>query len=87
MKCACCEHDLTPAWLAIADAPRDGTRVELLIHHVNRKYASDDAARGEWQQVVAAHWIDFNGGGWTWNGLAGDPVGWRAFPESSGRKL
>jgi hypothetical protein len=31
-----------------------------------------------WEQACNARWIDFNGGGWTWNGIAGTPIAWRA---------
>lgn len=38
-----------------------------------------------WWEVSEAecegHWIDFNGGGWTWAGMAGTPIGWRALKD------
>jgi hypothetical protein len=63
-------------WMAMLYAPTDGTEIELLLHHPNRRYAEGDAKR-EWEQVVRATWIDFNGGGWTWHGMSGTPMGWR----------
>lgn len=69
------------AWRSMATAPHDGTEVELMIHHRNHMYAAD-WDRKNWEQVVRAKWIDFNGGGWTWHGLYGDPQGWRPMPAN-----
>jgi hypothetical protein len=60
-------------------APLDGTEVELLLHHPNHRYAKGDEKQ-RWEQVVRAKWIDFNGGGWTWRGMSGSPMGWRLPP-------
>lgn len=65
-----------PCWLAMVYAPLDGTEVDLLLHHPNHRYAKGDE-RKQWEQVVRAKWIDFNGGGWTWRGMYGTPMGWR----------
>lgn len=64
-------------------APRDGTEVELLLRHMNFRLCKTDEERSEWEQVVRAKWIDFNGGGWTWYGMAGSAVGWRPLPANS----
>jgi len=71
-------------WRAMVCAPKDGTEIEVLMFHPNRKYASEHEKK-HWEQVVRAKWIDFNGGGWTWNGMFGEPVGWRhiAAPDST----
>lgn len=65
----------TAKWQPIESAPKDGSFILLLIHHPNRKYAKPDE-RPEWEATVKARWIDFNGGGWTWNGMAGAPKFW-----------
>lgn len=67
-------------WRAMLYAPQDGTEIELLIHHTNRRYAKPDE-RPQWEQVVRAKWINHNGGGWTWHGMAGWCQGWRAARE------
>lgn len=60
-------------------APRDGTPVQLWMVHPNAQYSSDPIGEG-WEAVVDAHWIDHNGGGWTWYGLCGRPTRWRLPP-------
>lgn len=64
-------------WQPMLSAPLDGSEVELMIRHNNWIYASGKD-REQWEQIVRAKWIDFNGGGWTWHGMAGMPVGWRS---------
>jgi len=64
-------------WHCMTDAPRDGTEVELLVRHTNFRFCKSDEERSMWEQAARAKWIDFNGGGWTWSGLAGSAVGWR----------
>ena len=44
--------------------------VELLIEHANAKWSQDPVGDG-WIAWCAGSWTDFNGGGWTWNGLCG----------------
>lgn len=74
-------------WQPMLTAPLDGTEVELTIRHNNWIYASGKD-RGQWEQIVRAKWIDFNDGGWTWHGMAGMPVGWRALLSAAqGGKL
>lgn len=67
-------------WRAMVYAPLDGTEVELLLYHPDRAYATGDDKKN-WEQVVRAKWIDFNGGGWTWHGMNGTPQGWRPAPD------
>lgn len=71
----------TPGWRALVDAPLDGTEIELLIRNHTYfhelKSGGKDMAEKLWQEIVRAKWIDHNRGGWTWNGIAGSPVGWR----------
>lgn len=62
-------------WHPLLSAPTDGTEIELMIRHSNWGVAGKD--RDNWQAIVRAKWIDFNGGGWTWQGMAGIPIGWR----------
>ena len=69
---------LRAMWRAMAYAPLDGTRVKLLIRHQSwwaaHKAGSDESI---WKAVFEGHWIDHNGGGWTWSGMAGTPIGWK----------
>lgn len=66
-------------WRAMVYAPLDGTKVQLLIRHQTwwsaRKKSA--AAAEAWQATAVGQWVDHNGGGWSWNGMAGEPVGWR----------
>lgn len=63
-------------WSPVRLAPQDGTTIQALVVH---RYAplSADALDEGWIAVVEAKWIDHNGGGWTWEGLAGTIVAWR----------
>lgn len=69
----------TDEWRAMAYAPLDGTVVVLLIRHPTwwAAHKLNPSHAGNWQAVCEGHWIDHNGGGWTWSGLAGVPIGWR----------
>lgn len=66
-------------WRAMLYAPRDGTKVELLIEHrtwwTAHKCSPDEARM--WRAICEGQWIDHNGGGWTWAGMSGTPIGWR----------
>lgn len=57
-------------------APKDGTPIQLLIRHNNYQYATDDDKKN-WEEWCGAMWTNFNGGGWVWNGICGNPIGWR----------
>jgi len=65
--------DTVPA-LAVPQgkAPKD-REVELWIVHEHAKFCLDPVSQG-YAASVRAHWIDFNGGGWTWDGLCGLPM-------------
>ena len=63
-------------------APKDGTVILILFRHMNYQYADDDEERAEWQGLCEAKWIDHNGGGWTWHGIAGEAIGWMPKPKS-----
>lgn len=58
-------------------APRDGTPIFIRFEHMNFKYAVKDGDGERWEALQSAHWIDHNGGGWTWHGMAGYPTGWK----------
>lgn len=66
-------------WRAMAYAPLDGTKVMLLIRHKTwwTAHKCDPASAPIWEAECEGHWIDHNGGGWTWAGMAGTPIGWR----------
>ena len=67
---------------AIDTAPRDGTEILLLVRHANYALASAQD-REQWQAWETGKWIDHNGGGWTWHGIAGSPVAWIPLPNAS----
>jgi hypothetical protein len=70
-------YDLLEGWCPMDSAPRDGTHVELLVRHHSWHYARPHE-KAMWQSPHRGHWIDFNGGGWTWEpGLCGSPIAWR----------
>lgn len=71
-------------WRAMVYAPLDGTKVELLIRHHTWWTARKSGAAAAWQGSVLGHWVDFNGGGWCWSGMSGDPIGWRPFAHQGG---
>lgn len=60
-------------WLPIEECPdewKDGRSVLIEFVHANAQYCKGDD-RKRWIAVHEAHWIDHNGGGWTWHGLCG----------------
>jgi hypothetical protein len=73
-------------WQPMLTAPLDGTEIEILVRHPTYwpclKSQAPVAAEQLWQQTVRGQWIDHNGGGWSWRGLAGSPVGWRAIDSA-----
>ena len=68
-------------WLPMLTAPLDGSEIEILFRHhdywTSLKLDGKEKAEEQWQAAQRAHWIDHNGGGWTWYGMAGVPVAWR----------
>lgn len=68
--------DLFGPWHPMRIAPRDGTEIECLVYHRNRRYAKK-SEKTEWTDIVKAHWTDHNGGGWVWMGMMGQFRGWR----------
>jgi hypothetical protein len=65
-------------WRAMADAPTDGTEIELLVRHRtwwSAKKNGDDLSL--WEGPCRGQWLEFNGGGWSWQGHMGTPIGWR----------
>lgn len=76
---------MTPAlaaakWKPIETAPHDGTEIPIRLVHMLAAY-SDDPHDDGYIATAAAHWIDHNGGGFTWHGLAGQPCQWRHLGE------
>ena len=71
----------TPDWQPMVSAPLDGTEIQLLVRHHDYwtalKLDGKKHAEEKYQGVVIGKWIDHNGGGWTWHGGSGSPVGWR----------
>lgn len=70
-------------WRAMVYAPLDGTKITMLIRHTTwwAAHKHDPAKANIWEAECEGHWIDFNGGGWTWAGMAGTPIGWRALKD------
>lgn len=62
-------------------APKDGTEIEILFRHAEFAHA-DAADKPKWQQWCRARWTDFNGGGWVWRGICGEPICWRQAPPN-----
>jgi hypothetical protein len=63
-------------WRSLETAPHDGTEVEIRIVHFLAA-ACDDPIQEGYIGTVRAHWVDHNGGGLPWHGLAGTPSQWR----------
>lgn len=63
-----------------------GTEIEILFRHweywTALKVEGKEKAENQWQAVQKAKWIDHNGGGWTWHGMMGAPMGWRPINAS-----
>lgn len=66
-------------WRTIDSAPKDGTRILIWFVHANAAYSKDPIKEG-WAAAHEAHWIDHNGGGWTWYGLCGVATLWQPLP-------
>jgi hypothetical protein len=67
-------------WRPIETAPKDGSLILTWCVHVNAEFCDDAVAEG-YAGPVIAKWIDHNGGGWTWHGLAGTHTHWQPLPE------
>lgn len=63
------------------DAPRDGTRVLLWVEHENYAQAKTPKEKELWAGWCIGSWTYFNGGGWSWYGLAGKERGWAYLPK------
>lgn len=61
-------------------APKDGTEILIRFEHLNYQYVKTAEERARWVENCLAKWIDHNGGGWTWHGIAGRPTGWWPLP-------
>ncbi len=67
-------------WYDMAYAPRDRA-IAILFRHDQFQYATTPEERAKWQEVCTASWVDHNGGGWMWHGIAGAPIAWTEFPD------
>jgi hypothetical protein len=70
-------YDLLEGWQGMATAPKDGRDVDLLVRHSTWTYA-EAKDKSMWQGPCRGQWCPFNGGGWSWSGHMGRPIGWRA---------
>lgn len=72
---------MQPGWRDMKSAPKDGTPILAWCVHPHARYAGDDK---EWAAPVVTQWITHNGGGWTWNGIAGSFTHWQPLPAPPG---
>jgi hypothetical protein len=72
-------YDHFPGWRPMTTAPRTGTHIEVLVRHFNWRLAKG-IEKTRWEQIVHAQWINFNGSGWSWAGIAGTAMVWRPLP-------
>ena len=70
-------------WIAPHYRPPTDLDVELDVVHQNYSHAKTDEERAIWRGVFPGKWIDHNGGGYTWEGLAGTVCGWRHLPPNA----
>lgn len=69
-------------WRPLDIAPHDGTEIELRLVHAYAPYCKDPEAEG-YIATAKARWINYNGGGWTWQGLCGRPAQWRPLSDGA----
>lgn len=69
-------YDLLEGWEGMHTAPKDGTWLQLLIRHHDWLYAAP-TEKHRWQAPCRGQWLDFNGGGWCWDGHMGAAIAWR----------
>jgi len=72
IRCPECPHG---PWMLIDSAPKDGTRVLVWV------LAIPELHPDSYSSASIAEWIDHNGGGWTWHGLAGTITHWMPLPD------
>jgi len=67
-------------WQPIETAPKDGTCILAWCIHAHASAVGEevDGYRGH----VLARWIEHNGGGWCWHGLAGTFSHWMPLPDA-----
>jgi len=68
-----------PEWQSMDSAPKDGTHILIWFVHDMHKYVKE-TRNEDWNAVHEAHWIEHNGGGWTWYGLLGAATKWMPLP-------
>jgi len=68
------------SWRPIDTAPKDGTTIIVWCVHEMAKFCENPASEG-YAAPAIARWINHNGGGWTWHGLAGPPTLWMPLPK------
>ncbi|HEX6992413.1 MAG TPA: hypothetical protein VF151_11025 [Gemmatimonadales bacterium] len=80
-------HGPDIGWRTMDTAPLDGTEIEILFRHsyywLELKMNGREKAEKLWQAAQRARWIDHNGGGWTWHGMAGVPLAWRPIARTA----
>jgi len=76
---------LVRPWRAMRTAPKTGIEIEVLVYHMNRRYAKR-SEKSQWESVETVRWIDHNAGGWTWNGMTGQFKGWRPTAKAAAAK-
>lgn len=79
LRIAAAQEGQEAGWLPIDTAPKDGTRILIWFVHPNAEYSADPVGEG-WAGPHEARWLDHNGGGWTWYGLAGKATFWQPMP-------
>lgn len=70
-------------WNNMETAPKDGREVWIWIRHPYYYYAAESGIEEMYEDAVRAHWIDHNGGGWTWAGLYGRQVAWAPISQNT----